>query len=548
MSANLQFFGGVNEIGGNKILVEHDKTRLFLDFGTSMGYESDFFSEFLKARTNTELRDKLVLGALPKIDGVYRRDYFVPRNSEALSNDSYKRIVTLDSEYLNIEEIVTCEDYHKKNGKMYVDAILLSHAHLDHSGAIGYLHPSIPLFCSTTSEILLYAIDEITSFPSNAIISNSYNIDKYTGTSFFPSSPKLSKENITRKCCSLNDNQTLNIGSFDVKHISQDHSVPGSSSFVLNYNGKKLLYTGDIRFHGYFPMTIDQYCEKVGTNIDIMICEGTRINSDSILTESKIVDNITSKIMGVKGIVFIDFSWKDTTRYETILQACKASGRIFVINARLAYLLNKLGKQPDEKFVKVFLKRRNSCLYLPADYNKNQYEFGLNTKWKENGIESSHYENGLTASDIKKHPDKYVMMLSYFDLNQIFDIADENGQIPNSFMIKAQCAPFCDEMELDEERFIHWLDTFGIGYELDKSHVPDGCANPDCSKIKKVMKRDHVSGHVSRNEISELVGKIKPGKVIPIHTQYPDEFVKIVDKIGKGIEVILPRVGEIYAL
>jgi len=27
--------GGVNEIGGNKILVEHKNTRIFLDFGMS---------------------------------------------------------------------------------------------------------------------------------------------------------------------------------------------------------------------------------------------------------------------------------------------------------------------------------------------------------------------------------------------------------------------------------------------------------------------------------------------------------------------------------
>ena len=32
---SLTFYGGVNEIGGNKILLEDQDTRLFLDFGMS---------------------------------------------------------------------------------------------------------------------------------------------------------------------------------------------------------------------------------------------------------------------------------------------------------------------------------------------------------------------------------------------------------------------------------------------------------------------------------------------------------------------------------
>ena len=41
---SLTFYGGVNEIGGNKILIEGDKTRLFLDFGMSFGMAGGFKS------------------------------------------------------------------------------------------------------------------------------------------------------------------------------------------------------------------------------------------------------------------------------------------------------------------------------------------------------------------------------------------------------------------------------------------------------------------------------------------------------------------------
>jgi ribonuclease J len=335
------------------------------------------------------------------------------------------------------------------------------------------------------------------------------------------------------------------IGDFSVTHILQDHSVPGASSYILESNGKKILYSGDIRFHGTNPLTIDDYAKKVGSRIDLMLCEGTRIDSDKMLTESGIIESVYSKIKNIKGVVFVDFSWKDTTRFHTILSACKKAGRIFVINSRLAYILDKLGEYPSDKDVKVFVKRKGSCLYSPTDYSKYRHEYGLKVDW-DAGIDSTHYENGVVASDIKKHPEKYVMMLSYFDLSQIFDIADEDGKIPDSFMIRAQCAPFCDDLELDEERFINWLEEFGIGFELDDSPMPDGCMNPECQKIKRVMKRDHVSGHVSRPEIKELIKKINPKVVMPIHTVKPEEFNKILDDMGKGIELILPEYGVLY--
>jgi len=43
----IDVFGGKDEIGGNKILLEHKDTRIFLDFGMSFKQAGLFFSEFL---------------------------------------------------------------------------------------------------------------------------------------------------------------------------------------------------------------------------------------------------------------------------------------------------------------------------------------------------------------------------------------------------------------------------------------------------------------------------------------------------------------------
>jgi len=46
----ITFHGGVNEIGGNKILLEDNDTRIFLDFGLSFKKGIKFYTGFLAAR------------------------------------------------------------------------------------------------------------------------------------------------------------------------------------------------------------------------------------------------------------------------------------------------------------------------------------------------------------------------------------------------------------------------------------------------------------------------------------------------------------------
>lgn len=546
----LTLYGGVGEIGGNKILVEHDDTRLMLDFGTRMGFASEFFAEFLGVRSNTKLKDKLTIGVLPLIPGVYRQDLICPDGVEELSNDRYERVISSDSEMLTVPGLSTYEAYCNEHGRGYVDGILLTHAHLDHTGDIGYLHPAIPLYCSRNTLTLVEAIDDVTTFKTKAVRSDRPCI-AFTKRGAVPESPKIEhKEELVRDCRILENGEARDVGNFKVTMLEVDHSVPGAASYVLTCDvaGKpfRILYTGDIRFHGTKGTTIDDYVTAIGTGIDIMICEGTRIDSGSQLTEERVCSKITEEIAETDGLVFVEFSWKDTTRYETISQAAASCGRTFVINARLAYVLDKLEQTPLPEHVAVFLKRKGSCLYSPNDYTNSKHEYGYCVEKDTWTDDASHYETGLVADEIKSDPRKYVLMLSYYDLGQLFDLADVTGKIPGSRYIRAQCEPFSDEMELDEERLINWLDAFGIGYSLGETPLPVGCTNPGCFKLRKRIERSHVSGHASRPELRELISKLNPRIVIPVHTERPEAFEELVNESGLNIKVILPAVGKTY--
>ncbi|MEM4250249.1 MAG: MBL fold metallo-hydrolase [Candidatus Bathyarchaeia archaeon] len=115
----LTFYGGVNEIGGNKVLLEDMDTRVLLDFGMSFSERRRFYHEpYLSPRDEKGL---LEFGILPALKGVYRFDPSRP----------------------------------------VVDAVLLSHPHSDHASCVCFLNREIPVYCGETTSSLLRSLSEV---------------------------------------------------------------------------------------------------------------------------------------------------------------------------------------------------------------------------------------------------------------------------------------------------------------------------------------------------------------------------------------------------
>jgi len=121
-------YGGVCEVGGNKILLEDGDTRVFLDFGMSFSAKQRYFEEFLQPRKLNGLGDFLETGLLPWIPGLYRKD------------------------------LLERTDYTYKEPEC--DAVFISHAHLDHCAHSSFIDDKIPVYCSETTKLYLEAMQE----------------------------------------------------------------------------------------------------------------------------------------------------------------------------------------------------------------------------------------------------------------------------------------------------------------------------------------------------------------------------------------------------
>ncbi|MFQ5923092.1 MAG: hypothetical protein ACE5M4_09635 [Anaerolineales bacterium] len=75
MPTSITCYGGIAEIGGNKVLIEDEERRLILDFGKSFSrYGAYFDGIFIRERAARGLLDRLMLGLIPPLRGLLRED------------------------------------------------------------------------------------------------------------------------------------------------------------------------------------------------------------------------------------------------------------------------------------------------------------------------------------------------------------------------------------------------------------------------------------------------------------------------------------------
>src|SRR3990172_6945313 len=129
--------GGGGTTGEKKIPLEAGAPRLFFDFGTTFATRDLYFEEYLKPRPGVGLLDLLDMDLLPPLEGLYRPD-LVP------SGDVWAR----------------CRERPGYRETPSVDAVLVSHAHVDHTGYISFLREDVPVYASATTAFIAKAMQD----------------------------------------------------------------------------------------------------------------------------------------------------------------------------------------------------------------------------------------------------------------------------------------------------------------------------------------------------------------------------------------------------
>jgi ribonuclease J len=540
---DITFLGAVSTIGGNKFLLSDgvDKqSRILLDFGMMFGDPENyanaggglgslgaFYDEFLQPRSKAGLRDLMRLEILPEVDGLYRKDWLVTPDYQSALKSHLGEVPFPDYWECEVESY---EDYKKRHGRPFVDGILITHAHADHFQHLAYVDPQVPVYCTAVTRSIIktaadvgQAGDTVESFAAKPRSLEQKKKGTWPGFWSFARAATRAE----RPWRIVTPYEWFQVGAFKVMAIPIDHSVPGACFFLIEgKDGKRVLYTGDFRFHGIYAGLSTKAKELLaGKRPDALLCEGTRIDHEKVVYEEDVLDTTKRRMKETEGLVMAEWGWKDASRFLTMQEAAQASGRTLLVDPRVAYMLKDLAMvdpdfKPIEDYpnVRVYVRRKDSLLYAPQDYAK--HELGYKSQWSaqdkkevltyltsEDGVEApptlAHYANGVRAHQVRKAPEKYVVQSSFFQMSELFDLDPPKG----SFYIKASCEPFNEEMKSDHRKHLNWLGSFGMDSNLVENEHGH-----------------HTSGHAGAAELEEFWRLVEPKVLFPIHTLHPERY------------------------
>ena len=219
-------YGGVGEIGGNKILIESGGRRVFLDFGLSFSGMATFYEEFLQPRTNNGLRDLLALGVVPRLDGIYRQDLIELADLEDALADA-----GVPDKSLWVADVKSYEEVRRREGRPFVDAVILSHGHMDHFQHVALLDEEIPVFCAATTKAIMETAEEIGKggFGTDVIDVSKRSLSTFGRGAFFPGVPKVAAESVPRAISVVGLRERFDVGAVHAELYPVDHSVPGAA-------------------------------------------------------------------------------------------------------------------------------------------------------------------------------------------------------------------------------------------------------------------------------------------------------------------------------
>ena len=432
----LTFYGGVDEIGGNKILLQDRDTRVFFDFGMSFAMKKQFYSPpFLSPKSERSLQE---LGILPKISGVYKFDPSPPE----------------------------------------VDAVFLSHGHLDHSAYLSFIKREIPVYCGETTQIILQALSEVRRADLEFRVSD---IDFRA----FRTGKKISVDNL------------------EIEPFHVDHSVPGAYGFVIHTSNGSVVYTGDFRDHGAKPEMTRDFVENARkAEPTAIVTEATNMTGATVSSETEVESKLNSVVAGADGIVLAEFAYSDVDRFNSFFHIAKKNHRCLAISLKQAYLLDALQKDKgltvpalDDEEILIFRK------------SKKRFD-----KWEKQLLERYDNQNKIfDVFEVSKQQCKLVLALSFYDFEELVQLQPQAG----SCYVLSTSEPFNEEMEIDYERLVNWLTHYG----LPQYHV-------------------HVSGHMMPLQLKKALKEINAKRMFPVHTESAGLFAKFMRDLKSQVTLV----------
>jgi mRNA degradation ribonuclease J1/J2 len=220
----------------------------------------------------------------------------------------------------------------------------------------------------------------------------------------------------------------------------------------------------------------------------------------------------------------------------TFQNVARATGRRIAILPRDAYVAQQVADAGQETIkledpdLALYIKRNRSGIYDARDMvkdwarttilkfavpNPNALDHSDSMRELGSALRGA-FPRIVRAQEVNAKQSKYLLCLGYWDIQELCDLQPS----PGSLYIHSSAEPFNEEMSWSQERLARWLSL----NRMDSVHI-------------------HASGHARPEDLFQIVERLSPRRVYPIHTEHPEQYVEhfgdIVSLIANGQEVPL---------
>ena len=340
------------------------------------------------------------------------------------------------------------------------DAIFLSHAHADHYGFLDLLPQDTPIYATEESFAML-ALDGILG-------------DEPT--------ERLEKHPLT-------SGQSCEVADIKVTTYTVDHSAYGACAYLIECDGKRVLYSGDIRLHGVKGVLY----KNLPKDVDYLLLEGTNVlRAKNNPTEREVENQFVKAFNEAPDALHLVWcSAKNIDRICALFRACIRCRKTLVVDPFTANVLAAVAKLNPH--IPTVTTAKQMRVYFPyyltkrlLERNPESYIYSLEPR-----------KNKVSYDDFITNPKRYVMIVRPSSVSYL-----ERLNVIHIRLIKSIWCGYWNEP--NTERFRSWA----------KEH---------CEVVKDI----HSSGHADIQSLQRIVEFVRPQTIVPIHTDAPKRFCDI---------------------
>lgn len=346
--------------------------------------------------------------------------------------------------------------------------IVISHPHQDHWGLLPEVHPSVPVFIGEAAARILDA-----------------------ATFFGPSGITLKPQGFLRH------HKRFELGPFTLTPHLNDHSGYDAYSLLIEADGRRVFYTGDLRGHGRKASLFDQLVAKPPMDVDVLLMEGTTVSSEGgperrSLTEAELEDELIEPFRPGGGMVLVGLAAQNIDRLVTVYKAALRAGRELVVDLYTATIAQATGREsipkPGHDKLRVF---------VPQSQRARVKRAGAFARTK--AVEPWR----IYPEELAERRDELVML---FRASMAADL-ERAGGLDGARLVWSLWPGYLDD---GNERLKGFLSRHGIPVEVH-----------------------HTSGHASVEDLGRLAAAMAPRRVVPIHTFAPERFDELFPRVER---------------